>query len=325
MTNTSNPFSNVLSVTTSILLFLLVISSQAQSQPAGRGFAKVDGAKLYYEVKGAGRPLVLIHGGQMDRRMWDIQFDVFAKRFRVVRYDVRGYGKSDVPAKGFSHEDDLHSLLKFLRVDKVSIIGLSLGGRIAVDFALKYPQMVDALVLAGPGLSGYRYEDRSGWEIIEAARDEGFARATEMWLKHPYMAPAMQNPAISQKIRQITTENAHTWLENPLFERDLKPPAIKRLSEIRAPTLIVVGALDVPDIQKIADTLTTGIVGAKKQVIRKAGHIVNMEKPEEFNQIALDFLGQWRVSTIKVDGHGVGPTNENPNALLRPGLVSFGE
>ncbi|MGH9754565.1 MAG: alpha/beta fold hydrolase [Blastocatellia bacterium] len=300
MTRISNPFSNVSSITTSMLLLLLVISSQAQApRPAGRGFAKVDGAKLYYEVKGAGRPLVLIHGGQMDRRMWDIQFDVFAKRFRVVRYDVRGYGKSDAPAKGFSHEDDLYSLLKFLRVDKVSIVGLSLGGRIAVDFALKYPQMVDALVLAGPGLSGYRFEDRSGWAIVEAARDEGFARATEMWLKHPYMAPAMQNPAISQKIRQITTENAHNWLENPLFERDLKPPAIKRLSEIRSPTLIIVGELDVPDIQKIADTLTTGIAGAKKQVIRKAGHIVNMEKPEEFNQVALDFLEQRNLLPIR--------------------------
>jgi len=275
-----------------LLFFLLfAVFAQAQSQQSvRRGFVKLDGAKLYYEIAGKGRPIVLIHGGQMDRRMWDMQFDLFAKRYKVIRYDVRGYGKSDAPVKGFSNEDDLYDLLKSLRVDKASIVGLSLGGRIAVDFALKHPEVVDSLVLVGPGLSGYRFSDRSGWAIVEAARDEGPAKAAEMWLQNPYMIPAMENPAISQRLRQLAIENAHVWLENPIFERELKPPAIERLSHIRTPTLIVVGDRDVQDIQKIVEALQAGISGSEKQVIRGAGHIVNMEKPEEFNRVVLSFL-----------------------------------
>jgi pimeloyl-ACP methyl ester carboxylesterase len=241
-------------------------------------------------MKGRGYPLVLIHGGQMDRRMWDPQFDLFARRYTVIRYDVHGYGRSDVPAKGFSHAEDLYGLLNFLRLEKASILGLSLGGRIAIDFALSHPERVETLVLVGPGLGGYRFTDQSGWAIVEAARDEGLEKAAEMWLEHPYMAPAMEVPAIREKIRQLAIENAHTWLANPIFERHLKPPAIERLSAIHVPTLIVVGDRDVEDIQKIVDILTGGITGSEKQVIPGAGHIVNMEKPEEFNQIVLGFL-----------------------------------
>ena len=104
------------------------------------------------------------------------------------------------------------------------------------------------------------------------------------------MAPAMENPAIRDRMRQLAMENAHTWLANPIFERHLKPPAIERLSDIHVPTLIVVGDRDVEDIQKIVEVLTGGIAGSEKQVISGAGHIVNMEKPQEFNQVVLSFL-----------------------------------
>lgn len=291
MTTSAKLFKHLLSTTELLLCLLPLGSAQARGRrPARRGFARVHGARLYYEMKGSGHPLVLIHGGQMDCRMWDPQFDLFARRYTVIRYDVHGYGRSDVPAKGFSHAEDLFGLLDFLRVEKASIIGLSLGGRIAVDFALSHPESVETLVLVGPGLGGYRFTDQSGWAIVEAARDEGLEKAAEMWLEHPYMTPAMEVPAIREKIRQLTIENAHTWLANPIFERYLKPPAIERLSDIRVPALIVVGDRDVDDIQKIAEILRSGIAGSEKQVIPGAGHIVNMEKPEEFNQVVLGFL-----------------------------------
>lgn len=284
-------FEQLLSITELWLCLLPLGSAQAgMRRPARRGFARVHGARLYYEMKGSGHPLVLIHGGQMDRRMWDPQFDLFARRYTVIRYDVRGYGRSDMPAKGFSHAEDLSGLLDFLRIEKASIIGLSLGGRIAIDFALSHPERVETLVLVGPGLGGYRFTDQSGWSIVEAARDEGLEKAAEMWLANPYMAPAMEVPAIRQKLRQLATENARTWLANPIFERHLKPPAIERLSDIHVPALIVVGDRDVEDIQKIVEILTVGIAGSEKQVIPGAGHIVNMEKPEEFNQVVLGFL-----------------------------------
>ncbi len=294
MTSLRKLFSRICLTAIFLLLPLCVASTIVQArQSVRRGFAKVNNAKLYYEVSGKGHPLVLIHGGNMDMRMWDMQFNVFAKAYKVIRYDVHGFGKSDVPTKGFSHTQDLYSLLKFLHVDRAYIIGLSLGGRIAIDFALEHPEMVDALVLAAPGLSGYRFSDESrerSWATIEAARDEGFAKATEMWLKSPYMSPAMKNPAIKQRLQQLALENAHHWLENPYFERETKPPATQRLSQIHVPTLLIVGDRDIPDIQKIVDTLATGIAGAKKQIIHGAGHIINMENPEEFNQAMQSFL-----------------------------------
>ena len=145
-------------------------------------------------------------------------------------------------------------------------------------------------MLVGPGLGGYRFTDQSGWSIVEAARDEGLEKAAEMWLANPYMAPAMEVPAIRQKLRQLATENARTWLANPIFERHLKPPAIERLSDIHVPALIVVGDRDVEDIQKIVEILTGGIAGSEKQIIPGAGHIVNARDPVRVNLLIRDFL-----------------------------------
>jgi pimeloyl-ACP methyl ester carboxylesterase len=275
-----------------LALLLLATGITASAQAAvSRGFLKVDGGKLYYEAAGKGRVLVFIHGGQMDRRIWDDQFNAFAKQYRVIRYDVRGYGKSSIPTKPYSNIDDLQALLKSLRVQKATLIGLSLGGGISIDFALAHSDMVDALVLAGPGLSGFEFTGDSS-AIVDAARDEGPAKATELWLKNPYMIPAMENPAINKRVRQLATENSHVWLENPVLERPSKPDAAGRLSEIHAPTLIIIGERDVPDIQAIVKKLASEVRGAKKEMIGGAGHIVNMEKPDEFNRAVSEFLNQ---------------------------------
>ncbi len=122
------------------------------------GFAEVNGTKLYYEVLGEEHPLVLIHGGYMDRRMWDDQFAVFAEHYRVIRYDVRGFGKTELPQVPYADRQDLYDLLMFLGVEKAYVLGLSLGGVIAIDFTLDYPNMVDALVLVGSPVSGFSME-----------------------------------------------------------------------------------------------------------------------------------------------------------------------
>jgi 3-oxoadipate enol-lactonase len=300
MTRASNPFNKLRCIVIMIAIASVAAGSAsareraAQKRAAG-GAVAVDGGTLYYEMAGKGEPIVFIHGGQMDRRMWDDQFDLFARHFKVIRYDVRGYGKSSLPARGYSCTDDLYSLLKALHVNKAHFVGLSLGGRIAIDFALTHPEMVAGLVLVGPGLSGFQFSNDGGaryWAVVEAARDKSYAEAAELWLKDPYMAPAMANSALQSKLRKLASENGPAWLMNPLLERDLKPPAVGRLAEIHAPTLIIVGDRDVPDIQKIVEKLSTDISGAKKVVIRGAGHIVNMEKPDEFNRALFDFLGR---------------------------------
>jgi uncharacterized protein (TIGR03067 family) len=267
---------------------------KTHTQTVTSGMAEVAEPKIHFETAGDGFPVVLIHGGQLDRRMWDNQFQLFAQKYQVVRYDVRGYGKSEVPSRPYSDVNDLHSLLRFLRIRKAHLIGLSLGGRIAIDFTVEHPEMVESLTAVGAGLSGF-----DGWsaegtkrfiEMLRTASNEGLEKATQLWLRDPMMAPAMENPVLAGRLRELTSDNAHCWLNNPRLPRELHPPAIKRLGDIRVPTHLIVGSRDDPDIHLIAKTLEKGIPQAKKSVIEGAGHMVNMEKPEEFNRVVLEFL-----------------------------------
>jgi len=258
------------------------------------GFAEVNGTRLYYEVMGEGNNIVLIHAGKLDRRMWDDQFNQFAKHYKVIRYDVRGYGKSEIPQKPYSDVEDLYSLLNFLNVRKTCLIGSSMGGKIAIDFTLVHPEMVSALIPVSSDLSGWNWNwsdeiVQKYQKILETARDEGESKAVEMWLKFP-LSPVIEDPAIAAKVRKIVEENSHVFLLNPLIRRELKPPAMQRLSEIHVPTLITRGEKDIQNFIDIADTLEKNIVGAKKVIMPGCGHCVNLEKPKEFNRIVLDFL-----------------------------------
>ena len=257
------------------------------------GFVKTAGGRLFYQESGRGHAIVFIHGGQMDSRMWDGQFGSYAKKYRVIRYDVRGFGRTGPPVKGYSDVGDLFALLGFLKIKSVSIVGLSLGGRIAVDFALAHPTMVDSIVLADPGLSGWKWsedEERRGEAIFKAARDDSIQKSAEMWLADPYMAPAMKKQAIRKRIRQLVMDNAPDEFANPFLNRDLDLKSIDHLSEVHAPSLILIGDQDVPDIKKIVDTLAAGIKGSRKEVITDSGHITNMEQPEQFDRLVLAFL-----------------------------------
>lgn len=260
------------------------------------GFAEIDGTKIYYEMMGEGHPLVLIHGGNMDSRMWDDQFEAFAKHYRTIRFDLHGFGKSDTPKKTFYVIDDLYNLLKFLNVEKTYLVGLSLGGSIAIQFTVEYPEIVDALVPVASGLVGYKWskeETQRIAKIFMSVKDEPSAlEAMKKWLKDPYMIPAMKIPDVAEKIQKIVSENFRVLLMNPGLSMQPKVPAIQRLSEIKIPTLIIVGDQDISDIKVIVNILETNIANARKVVIAGAGHIVNMEKPKEFNQAVIDFLGK---------------------------------
>jgi len=257
------------------------------------GTAEVNGASLYYELKGEGRPIVLVHGGNLDCRMWDPQFGKYARAFKVLRYDVRGFGRSSDPGQPFSSVEDLKGVMQALGIGRASVVGLSLGGRIALDFALTYPAMVDALVLAGPGLSGFEWPPESAAriaKIVDAAKSQGPEAAMELWLKDPYMAPAMENPDLASRIRRIAMDNTKVWSRPPTPETIPAPPASERLGSVQTPTLVIVGSRDVPEIQQIVEKIASGIPGAKKVVVSGAGHMVNMEKPAAFDAAVLNFL-----------------------------------
>jgi len=259
------------------------------------GFARVNGTRLYYETMGEGHPLVLIHGGLMDGRMWDRQFNLFAKEYKVIRYNLRGYEKSEAPNDRFSHIEDLFHLLKFLNIDTSYILGLSLGGMIAIDFTLEHPDMVDALIPVASALNGYPYADAEDFEskflaIFGTAKEEGLDKAVELVLKLPFFVPVEHGTETVSKMRTMIKDNFETWSKHQEFYIWPSPPAIQRLSEIQVPTLVVVGDHDVTDILGVADTLAKEVTSAKKVVIHGAGHHVNMEKPREFDRVVTNFL-----------------------------------
>jgi pimeloyl-ACP methyl ester carboxylesterase len=270
-----------------------------EAQCVNTGFVEVNGAPLYYDIAGAGHPLVLIHEGIADSRMYDDQFGAFAQHYRVIRYDVHGFGRSGIPAGSFSSHEALHDLLRVLGVERTYLLGMSMGGGIAIDFTLTYPTMVDALILVAAGVGGYTASDvvKQQWSEVGAALDRGdVAQAVElalrMWVDGPMRSAEQVDPAVRERVREMM---AHAFALPESDPQPLEPPALSRLAEIHVPTLIIVGSGDVPDILAQADLLEHGITGAQKVVIPGVAHVPNMERPQDFNRIVLDFLGTRRL------------------------------
>lgn len=261
---------------------------------AGRhGVAEINGACLCYEMVGAGEPLALIHGFTLDSRAWDEQVAALAARYRVIRHDMRGFGRSDAPTDAYSHARDLKALLEHLGVERAHLMGLSLGGEVAIDFALTYPASVRSLILAAPALGGYRWsrEWRQGIKaVMEHAKTDGVAAANDLWLSGPLFAPAREQPAVAARLaRMVGDYSGWHWLNaNPVRSPD--SPAAQRFDQIAAPTLIISGERDLPDFQAIAALLRDQIPQARAAVIPRVGHLTNMEAPAEFNRLVLEFL-----------------------------------
>lgn len=270
------------------------------ARPAS-GFARVHGSQLYYEVLGEGHPLVLIHGGFMDRRMWNDQFPIFAEHYRVIRYDVRGFGQSELPPTPYADRQDLSDLLKHVGVEKTYLLGLSLGGAIALEFTLEHLDMVDALILVGSPVPGFPTEllytaeqleqQEARWAALEKAGEErNIPALVDALMADPTLVPSPKYPAARQQVRNNLSEYSFAWVLNPAPKQDLEPPVYERLAEIQVPTLIILGAEDDPRLFKDADKLAQDIVGSSRVTIAETHHMPNMEKPEEFNAIVLDFL-----------------------------------
>jgi pimeloyl-ACP methyl ester carboxylesterase len=269
------------------------VSADATGTGVRAGFAEVREPLLYYEEKGNGPPVVLIHGGLLGRRMWDEQLEAFSKNYRVIRYDVRGFGKSAMPTKPYSHVQDLHDLLGFLKIDRAAIVGLSLGSMIAVDFALSYPDMVSSLVLAGPAVNGFDWnpaDEKQARKAIRLAVNGENEQAIDALMQDPYLASAATRPDLAGRMRAMATDNLQSMLTSSILERPVRPAAIKRLKEIHVPTLVIIGTRDVADSQKNADLLTAQVPNCQRIDVEGSGHLVNLEKPTEFGAAVLGFL-----------------------------------
>ncbi len=269
-----------------------------ESIEATAGYTEVNGARLYYEVAGQGHPLLMVHAGIADSRMWDDQFAFFARRFRVVRFDVRGFGRSMMPPDEFALHEDLYVLLRNLGIGSAFVMGCSMGGASAIELALAHPEAVDALVLVCSGLGGFEpseeLEDSEAEErrLLQQGDLEGAAEeSVRIWVDGPNRSPDQVDRAVRDRVRQMQL-HAYTTFNPEARYTLLDPPAISRLSEIRVPVLILQGDRDQPDVIRVSEILSESIRGARKVVIPDTAHLPNLERPEEFNRIVLEFLSE---------------------------------
>lgn len=272
----------------------------AQKSASTEGFAQSGGARIYYESTGSGPALVFVHAGVSDSRMWDPQIAEFAPYYRVIRYDLRGFGKSAFVAEPFSYRDDLLSVLRHLGIARAAIVGCSMGGATAIDFALEHPEMVTALVLVGSGVSGLNDPKElspdaikswtEGMRLIEKGDLDG-ARELEAryWIDGPRRDPAQVDPAYRSRARELHREN-FSIERMARQEKPIDPPAIGRLGEIGAPTLLMIGECDSEDLLKLAPRMQAEIRGAKMVTIKNAAHLPSLEHPDEFNSVLREFL-----------------------------------
>ncbi len=273
------------------------------NSPRMSGYAPVYNGELYYEVQGAGKTILLIHAGVADCSMWEAQFSVFSKSYRVIRYDARGYGKSRSESTQFSNRQDIIDLFDHLGVDQACVIGISRGGQIAIDFTLEHPERVSALVVVAGGISGYDYQPAESGQASQEY--ELFSHADELWEKKAWdelaeleahvwadgpSQPVGRAPVqVRDYVRRIVRRN-YERQDGQTTPIQLSPLAVNRLSEIKAPTLVMVGEYDTLGTQASMEKLAQDVSHAHKVLIGGTAHMIPMEKPEEFNCIVLEFL-----------------------------------
>lgn len=263
------------------------------------GFVNINNAKIYYEVAGAGVPFVMIHAGVADSRQWNNEFTYFSQSNQVIRYDMRGYGKSEPVDGDFSNMSDLVSLLETLGIhEPIIIMGCSMGGDLAMDFALTYPERVKALIMVGSGPSGWELDvpAPSKFADAEKAYESGdfdllAEIETQIWFDGMGRTPDQVNPTMRKLLYEMDrlalsheTKKLGKRLQNSQI------PAFDRLESLNIPVLIVVGSHDTPYILAAADYMKEKIEFAHKITFEDAAHLSNMDQPQEFQKAVEKFL-----------------------------------
>jgi 3-oxoadipate enol-lactonase len=259
---------------------------------------------LYYEVTGSGPPVLLLHHGIVDSRVWEPQWRSYADRYRLVRCDFPGFGRTPLEAgPTVNFAQDVVDLLDRLEISGAAIIGCSLGGRVALEVAIARPDLVRALVLVGAGLP--IDEPSPAMQAFGEAEEEAINRgdldaATEvnlrMWVDGPRRQPGDVDPtvraAIGEMQRHAFAQQIPRWDDLGLQAEPLVEPTVELLGEIRVPTLIVVGDEDVDEMQEFARVFESAIPGSRRATIAGAAHVPNLERPEVFDAVVLGFLAE---------------------------------
>jgi 3-oxoadipate enol-lactonase len=296
---------------------------------AESGYIEVEGGRLFYEQAGSGDCLLLIHDGLVHREVWEGQLPVFARSYRVVCYDRRGYGLSDEPVTPYSDVEDLHQVFTQLGIERAWLIGMSAGGGLCLDYALAYPDQVTGLVLVGAVVSGFDYTTHfytRGGRLTPAIWAD-----PELWHAYwvsedPYeMAPA--NTAARARMKALI--DAHPQdaaLEKHRLALGPAQPALPRLGEITVPALVVVGEHDIPDVHAHAGAIDAGLPDARRVVVSDAAHLVPLEQPGAFNDLVLTFVKDTSFfARLAAEGLAAATAEFERHATEHPGQAPFSE
>jgi len=292
-------------VSVASLPFPLTAQSNKDPSAIESGYAEVNNTKLYYEIAGKGEPLILIHGSFGDRRFWDLQFYDLSKKYKIIRYDLRGCGRSALPKEDevYRDVDDLNALMDFLGIKKANVCGLSFGSFVVFDFALSHPDKCLSLIpigarVAGDDLDEYKTRNVDTLRAIiskvtEIVKTKGPKEATDyLWTGEHAMAKTVIITRTRHALLKMGYEYSW-WRYLHGNKREFAyPMAIKKLNEIKIPTLFVTAEYDLALCKDVAMRMAKEIPGAKLISIKGAGHIMNMDQPKEFNKIISKFIDQ---------------------------------
>jgi len=270
------------------------------------GFVDFNHGRIYYEADGEGPALTLIHAGVANLRQWDEQVPAFAERFRVIRYDTRTFGRTTSENVEISNRADLAAVLDHLGVTQTAVLGLSRGGSIAVDFTLDYPDRVTALIAVSAGLGGFQSpptpDEQALWDEYDRRYEGGdwdwiVDTETAFWVDGPRQ-PANRVPAaIRDRVHDWIAQGYRDHAKEEPTSQPLEPPAANRLAQIRVPTLVMVGDLDEGGTIEACRKLARDIPGARFELFEGVAHMVNLEQPERFTRLVLDFMTDAGIAT----------------------------
>lgn len=267
---------------------------QGDDVPDTHRITAAAGVELWAEITGEGPPLVVVPEAGGDHSSWDIVWPQLTATSRCVRYDLRGCGASEDRTTGeFRHADDLAALLDGLGIERTALIGVSMGGRIAIDFALAHPDRVDRLVLISPGLADWDWSKswRARWqELTRAAHAGRFEQARDLWFHHPLFATTRRNPAIATQLRAaIAANNCRVWLD---ADRETPPPQphVERLGELAIPVLLITGTDDLEDFRVVAEIVAAMVPDVRRVDLPDTGHLTHLERPTETAAEIVAFL-----------------------------------
>ena len=305
----------ILAASLSLFVFFLIVSLAAGRSAVAadvkqtHGYVEIAGSKIYYEECGAGPNIVLLHDGLLHAVTWDESWIALCEKFHVLRYDRRGYGRSDVPKAKFSPTEDLQQVMTQANMRRAVMVGNSSGGALAIDFALAHPECVDALFLVGPVVHGMgttdHFEQRGERNQAPLKQDDAKAAALN-WANDPYLI-AKGHDLARKKFYDALVRFPQNLSYNGQFEIRSPSPALRHLGEIHVPVFILVGEFDIPDVHAHCGAIEAGVPWAQRDIVNGDGHLIQLEDPQAFVERLTRYVNLQARAAVDVPSATLGP------------------